>query len=33
MTDATTILLLVASVVVVLGYSIDNLLVRGGRAG
>jgi hypothetical protein len=32
MTDATTLLLLVASVVVVLGVSVDNVLTRG-RAG
>ena len=32
MTDATTLLLLVASVVVVLGFSVDDLLARG-RAG
>jgi len=31
MTDASTILLLVASVVVVLGFSVDDLLVRAGR--
>ena len=33
MTDASTLLLLVASVVVVLGFSVDGLLARGGRAG
>ncbi len=33
MTDASTILLLVASVVVVAGFSIDNLLVRSRRNG
>ena len=33
MTDATTLLLLVASVVVVLGFSVDNLLTQGRRAG
>ena len=33
MTDATTLLLLVASVVVVLGFSVDNLVAQGRRAG
>jgi hypothetical protein len=33
MTDASTILLLVASVVVVAGFSVDNLLVRFRRNG
>jgi hypothetical protein len=33
MTDASTILLLVASVVVVVGFSVDNLLVRFRRNG
>ena len=33
MTDAPTIFLLVASVVVVLGFSVDNLVTRSGRAG
>ena len=33
MTDASTLLLLVASVVVVAGFSIDNLLVRSRRNG
>jgi hypothetical protein len=33
MTDASTILLLVASVVVVAGFSLDNLLVRSRRNG
>jgi hypothetical protein len=31
MTDASTILLLVASVVVMAGFSLDNLLVRSRR--
>lgn len=31
MTDASTIFLLVASVVVVLGFSVDNLVAGGGR--
>ena len=33
MTDASTILLLVSSVVVVAGFSLDNLLVRSRRNG
>ena len=33
MNDASTILLLVASVVVVLGFSVDDLLVRARRNG
>jgi hypothetical protein len=33
MTDASTILLLVASVVVMAGFSLDNLLVRSRRNG
>jgi len=33
MTDASTILLLVSSVVVMAGFSIDNLLVRSRRNG
>ena len=33
MTDASTILLLAASVVVVAGFSLDNLLVRSRRNG
>jgi hypothetical protein len=33
MTDASTIILLVASVVVMAGLSIDNLLVRARRNG
>jgi hypothetical protein len=33
MTDASTILLLVASVVVVAAFSVDNLLVRFRRNG
>ena len=33
MTDASTILLLVASVVVMAGFSVDNLLVRSRRNG
>ena len=33
MTDASTIILLVASVVVMAGFSIDNLLVRSRRNG
>jgi len=33
MTDASTILLLVASVVVMAGFSIDNLLVQSRRNG
>lgn len=32
MTDATTLILLVASVVVVLGFSIDSRVARGTRA-
>ena len=31
MTDASTIILLVASVVVVAGFSVDNLLIRSRR--
>ena len=33
MTDASTILLLVASVVVMAGFSLDDLLVRSRRNG
>jgi len=33
MTDASTILLMVASVVVMAGFSLDNLLVRSRRNG
>ena len=33
MTDASTILLLAASVVVMAGFSVDNLLVRSRRTG
>ena len=33
MTDATTLILLVASVVVMAGFSVDNLLVRNRRNG
>ena len=33
MTDPSTILLLVASVVVMAGFSLDNLLVRSRRNG
>jgi hypothetical protein len=33
MNDASTILLLVASVVVVLGFSVDDLLARARRNG
>ena len=33
MTDASTILLLVASVVVMAGFSLDHLLVRSRRNG
>ena len=33
MTDTSTILLLVASVVVMAGFSLDNLLVRSRRNG
>ena len=33
MTDASTLILLVASVVVMAGFSLDNLLVRSRRNG
>jgi hypothetical protein len=33
MTDASTLILLVASVVVMAGFSVDNLLVRARRNG
>ena len=33
MTDAPTLILLVASLVVMAGFSVDNLLVRSRRTG